>query len=201
MTRLEFIKILRKKLNGIPKADLEETLDYYNEILSDKIEDGMSEADAINSLGSIDDIVNTTLSEISFPKLIKEKLGLNKKLKTWQIILLASTFYIWIPLSIALFAVLLALYTVLWSGVIVVGAVGASSVACAPVMLIWGIIDIFAGDVASGVLFIGFSFLFLGVALLFGVLTKHFAILMVEVCKKIVIKIKSLFIRRGDLDE
>ena len=201
MTRLEFLEILKKRLNGIPKADLEETLDYYNEILSDKIDDGMSEADAINSLGSIDDIVNTTLKEISFPKLIKEKLGLNKKIKSWQIILLASTFYIWIPVIIALIAVAFALYAVLWSGVIVVCAVGVSSLVCAPVMLIWGLIDIFAGSVSSGVLFIGFSLLFLGVALLFGVLTKHFAKLMIEVCKKLVIKIKSLFIRRGELDE
>lgn len=201
MTRLKFNEILRKRLNGIPKDDIDKTLEYYNEILSDKIDDGMSEEEAIKSLGTIDEIVKITLSEISFPKLIKEKLGLNKKLKTWQIILLASTFYIWIPVSITLFAVALALYISLWSGVIAVGAVGVASIACAPVVLIFGLIDIFTGNIASGVLFIGFSLLFVGVSILLGILTKQFALLMVKVCKKLIIKIKSLFIKRGDLNE
>ena len=47
MLKEEFLSKLEKRLLGIPKEDLERTLDYYNEIISDKVEDGMSEEEAI----------------------------------------------------------------------------------------------------------------------------------------------------------
>ena len=47
MLKEEFLSKLEKRLLGIPKEDLERTLDYYNEIISDKVEDGMSEEEAL----------------------------------------------------------------------------------------------------------------------------------------------------------
>ena len=87
MLKSEFLKQLENRLLGIPKEDLNRTIDYYNEIISDKQEDGMSEEEAINSLGSIDEIVKDILNEIPIKKLVKEKLQLNRKLKTWEIVL------------------------------------------------------------------------------------------------------------------
>ena len=198
MNRIEFIETLRNSLQGIPKDDINKTIDFYNEILSDKIEDGMNEEDAINSLGSIDSILYSTLSEISFRKLIKEKIG-RRKLKTWQIVLLSSTFYIWIPVSIALFAVALALYVSLWSGVIAVGAGALASACCSPIFLVWGIIDIFTANVGSGFMLIGLSLILAGAAILLTILTIQFAKLMLKVIKKLFVKMKSKFVKRGDL--
>lgn len=198
MNRIEFIETLRNSLQGIPQDDINKTIDFYNEILSDKIEDGMNEEDAINSLGSIDSILYTTLSEISFRKLIKEKIG-RRKLKTWQIVLLSSTFYIWIPVSIALFAVALALYVSLWSGVIAVGAGALASACCSPIFLVLGIIDIFTANVGSGFMLIGLSLILAGAAILLTILTIQFAKLMLKVIKKLFVKMKSKFVKRGDL--
>ena len=97
MNKKEFISILEKRLNGIPKQDIDNTIEYYNEIIMDKQDDGLSEEEAINSLGTIDEIINLTLSEISMPKLVKEKLNLNRKLKTWEIVLLSASSIIWVP--------------------------------------------------------------------------------------------------------
>ena len=66
MNNQEFITLLEKKLSGIPQEDINKTLDYYNEIILDKIDEGISEEEAVNSLGSIDEIIDQTLKEISF---------------------------------------------------------------------------------------------------------------------------------------
>ena len=199
MLKIEFLKQLENRLVGIPKEDLNRTIDYYNEIISDKQEDGMSEEEAINSLGSIDEIVKDILNEIPIKKLVKEKLQLNRKLKTWEIVLLSATSIIWVPIAIVMFAVILVLYVCLWSGVISLGAVAISCLSSSFIAII-GSIDFVTGNVCNGLFLIGIGIASLGVGVLLGILTFKFAKIMVIVCKKIILKIKSLFIR-GEKNE
>lgn len=197
MNREEFITLLEKRLTGIPQDDIKKTVDYYNEIIFDQTEDGLSEEEVVNNLGSIDDIVKLTLSEVSFPKLMKEKLNLNRKLKTWEIVLISSTAIIWFPILIALLAVVLSLYVSLWSGVIALGASSISSLAMS-LLIVFGFIDIVTMNVSSGIFLIGIGILGLGLGILLGILTCRLAKIMVIVCKKIVIKCKFIFVRRGE---
>lgn len=199
MLKSEFLKQLENRLVGIPKEDLNRTIDYYNEIISDKQEDGMSEEEAINSLGSIDEIVKDILNEIPIKKLVKEKLQLNRKLKTWEIVLLSATSIIWVPIAIVMFAVILVLYVCLWSGVISLGAAAISCLASSFIAII-GSIDFVTGNVCNGLFLIGTGIASLGIGVLLGILTFKFAKIMVIVCKKIILKIKSLFIR-GEKNE
>lgn len=199
MLKSEFLKQLENRLVGIPKEDLNRTIDYYNEIISDKQEDGMSEEEAINSLGSIDEIVKDILNEIPIKKLVKEKLQLNRKLKTWEIVLLSATSIIWVPIAIVMFAVILVLYVCLWSGVISLGAAAISCLASSFIAII-GSIDLITGNVCNGLFLIGTGIASLGIGVLLGILTFKFAKIMVIVCKKIILKIKSLFIR-GEKNE
>ena len=199
MLKSEFLKQLENRLVGIPKEDLNRTIDYYNEIISDKQEDSMSEEEAINSLGSIDEIVKDILNEIPIKKLVKEKLQLNRKLKTWEIVLLSATSIIWVPIAIVMFAVILVLYVCLWSGVISLGAAAISCLASSFIAII-GSIDFATGNVCNGLFLIGTGIASLGIGVLLGILTFKFAKIMVIVCKKIILKIKSLFIR-GEKNE
>lgn len=199
MLKNEFLKQLENRLVGIPKEDLNRTIDYYNEIISDKQEDGMSEEEAIDSLGSIDEIVKDILNEIPIKKLVKEKLQLNRKLKTWEIVLLSATSIIWVPIAIVMFAVILVLYVCLWSGVISLGAASISCLASSFIAII-GSIDFVTGNVCNGLFLIGTGIASLGIGVLLGILTFKFAKIMVIVCKKIILKIKSLFIR-GEKNE
>lgn len=199
MLKSEFLKQLENRLVGIPKEDLNRTIDYYNEIISDKQEDGMSEEEAIDSLGSIDEIVKDILNEIPIKKLVKEKLQLNRKLKTWEIVLLSATSIIWVPIAIVMFAVILVLYVCLWSGVISLGAASISCLASSFIAII-GSIDFVTGNVCNGLFLIGTGIASLGIGVLLGILTFKFAKIMVIVCKKIILKIKSLFIR-GEKNE
>ena len=55
MDREEFISELNKRIKDNP--DHNDIISYYFELISDKIDSGMSEEDAVASLGSLDDIV------------------------------------------------------------------------------------------------------------------------------------------------
>ena len=52
MSKNEFLYKLKKKLRGVPKNELEERLNFYSEMIDDRIEDGMDEKEAIkNKMG------------------------------------------------------------------------------------------------------------------------------------------------------
>lgn len=200
MNKQEFLTELKKRLSGIPKKDIDQTIEFYEELILDKIEEGQTEEEAIASLDSIDEIVKATLSNVSIPKLVKEKFAPKRSLKTWEIVVIASTAIIWIPLAIVLLSVILSLYVGLWSGVIALAA-STISVGASSLIIVGGILDLCMGHAASGIFTIGLALAFLGTALLLGLLTFKLSKLMVVLCKKIILWIKSLFIKRGEKDE
>lgn len=73
MNKQELLQALEAKLNGLPDQDIKKACEYYSEIIDDKIEDGLSEADSVSALGSVDQIAAHTLSGISLPTLVKIK--------------------------------------------------------------------------------------------------------------------------------
>lgn len=57
MRKEEFLKGLNKRLYGLKKTDKEDILNYYQELIEDKVEnENITEEEVINSLGSLDDI-------------------------------------------------------------------------------------------------------------------------------------------------
>ena len=51
MTKDEFILTLQNALSGMPRADLERTVQYYREMIEDRIEEGMGEDAAVADVG------------------------------------------------------------------------------------------------------------------------------------------------------
>ena len=56
MKREEFLAELRKSLAGLPKEDIEDRINFYDESISDRMEDGKTEEEAIADIGSVDDV-------------------------------------------------------------------------------------------------------------------------------------------------
>ena len=72
MNKRQFLAALQEQLNGLPQGDIEKSLDYYKEMLEDRIEEGMAEEDAVNAMGPLEEIVSQILMETSLPKLVKD---------------------------------------------------------------------------------------------------------------------------------
>lgn len=198
MTKKEFLSELQKGLLGIPEDDIIRSIEFYSEMIDDRIEDGKTEEEAVAEIGSVKVAVSQILAEIPITKLIKEKVRKRRKLAAFEIVLLALGSPIWLSLLIAAFAVVLSLYAVIWSVVISFWAVFASLAGCA------------LGGIASGIVFICTDHLFTGLAMFAASLvcaglaifsffgckaaTKGAAVL----TKKIALGIKNSFIKKEE---
>jgi len=114
MNKQEFLNELKSKLTGLPQADLEERLSFYEEMIDDRIEDGKTEEEAVSEIGSVDEVVKTIMSEIPLSRLVKEKTSNRKKMSVPVIILLVLGFPVWFPILVALICVFFSLYLTVW---------------------------------------------------------------------------------------
>ena len=198
MTKLEFLKALENRLSGLPKEDIEKSVDYYREIIDDRIEDGVSEEEAVAAVGTLDEIASNILTETPLPKLIREKVAPKRALRVWEIVLIILGSPIWLSLLVAAAAVVFSVYIVLWSAVIVLYAVvisfGAGAVAG-----LFGLVYLCAsGNIVCGTLFAGMGLMCAGLAILmfFGsnLAAKGIAVL----GKKIWLGIKFCFVGKEE---
>ena len=165
MTKNEFLNILRSReeLFGLPEEDIARSLSFYEELIDDRIEEGMSEEEAVAAVGDPREIAAQILSEIPLSKLVKKKMKPSRRLRAWEIVLLAVGSPIWLTLLIAVAVIVFALYVVLWSLVASVWAVGASFVGVFLGSIVALVLSCVYGQIGAGIILI-----LLGVGLIFG---------------------------------
>lgn len=73
MNKIEFLEQLEARLRGINVVDRVRSLDYFSEMIDDCIENGMSEAEAVETLGDIDEIAEKIAQEAPASPLRAEK--------------------------------------------------------------------------------------------------------------------------------
>lgn len=195
MTKHNFLLSLKDRLSGLPKEELEERLHFYKEMIDDRMEEGLSEEDAVHAIGSIDEIAAQILADTPFTQLVKEKTKSSKPRKVWEITLLVLGSPVWLSLLISAFAVLLSLYISLWSLIISFWAVFVSVVACTLGCMISGIIFALRFHRLTGIAFIGASFACAGLSifLLYGCKAATNGTL--QLTKKIALGLKKCFIK------
>lgn len=123
MTKNEFLIKLMQGLSSLPTAEIEERVDFYSEMIDDRMEEGLTEEEAVADVGSVETIVNQIIAETPFTSLIKERMKRTRKLRTWEIVLFAVGSPIWLSLLIAALAIALSLYAAFWSVIISLWAV------------------------------------------------------------------------------
>ena len=171
MKKLEFLTELKKYLSELPENEIKESLDYYAEIIDDRMEDGDDEEKIIADLGMPYEIAGKIRSEKAQPmpeKAPAEKS--KKKLSAGVIVLLALGSPVWLSLLIAAVAILISVYAVMWSVVgslwSAVGALGGGGLAgllLLPKYLIMGEVGAGIAMLGAGILSGGLAvFAFLG---------------------------------------
>lgn len=196
MRKEEFLKTLENKLQGLPRKDIDDRLNFFEEMIDDKMEEGKSEEDAVLELGSIDDIVEDIAKETPLVKLVKEKIKPKRRIRAWELVLLILGFPLWFPLVLTFFILALVFYLLIWVLVIVVYAVELSLVAS----FVAGMIAFFAYLGAGGfhLISLGAAILALGGALLMLFVCKMATVATIKLSNKILMKIKAAFIRKGE---
>ena len=195
MNKQEFIDALRKKLSNLPSQEVEGRIAFFAEMIDDRIEDGLSEEDAVADVGAIDSIAMQIAEEIPISKIIKNNIN-KKKRSALETTLLIIGSPIWLALIISAFAVIFSLYASLWACVISLWAADLALVLGGPAGIVAGISVMFSGEISMGLMIFGGALVSaaLGVFLFFGckAATKGTAILTV----KILSAIKHCFVRK-----
>lgn len=194
MTKLEFLSALRERLFGLPNEDIEKSVEYYSEMIDERMEDGVAEEAAVQAVGSIEEIVSGVLADTSLPKLVKEKVKPKRSLKAWEIVLLVLGSPIWFSLLLAAVILLLSVYIVLWSVVIVLYSVMVTFGAGTVAGLLGMLPLVVSGNIAQGLLFLGAGLICAGLAVLTFHLSNAAAKGVAILGKKLFIGIKRGFI-------
>jgi len=165
MKRLEFILPLHDKLSCLPQEELEERLAFYNEMIDDRMEEGLSEEEAVAEIGTVHEIAAQIIEDIPFAKIAKERIKSERRLKVGEIVLLVLGSPIWLSLGIAAFAVILSLYISLWAVIISLWAVFVSFAGCSLGGVLVCVIFTAGGSVASGVAMLAAGFICAGLTI------------------------------------
>lgn len=196
MNKQEFLGSLKAKLTGLPQEDIEERISFYSEMIEDRVEEGLTEAQAIAQLGTLENIVAQIMSEIPLTKLVKEKVKPSRTLKAWEIVLLALGSPIWLSLLIALFAIIVSIYTVIWSIIISLWAIEISFIACSVSGAFASVVFMARGTIVSGVAMLGAGILCTGISI-FGFYGCRYATdAILKFSKRIFIWFKSHFMKK-----
>ena len=198
MTKQELIFKLTEKLNGLPWEEVERSMEYYNEMIDDRMEEGMSEAEAIAALGSVDEIAAQILANIPLTRIVRAKIKPKRSLDAWEIVLLILGFPVWFPLLTAVAAVIFSIYVTIWSVILSLYAVDLAFVVSAIASLTAAILLLCTGEPLFGLFFLGALLILSGLTIGWFFLCKYGTKGTWWLGKRILFGIKSLFIRKED---
>ena len=119
MTKEQFIKELKDALSSLPESEAEECVNFYKEMIDDRMEEGLSESDAVMAVGDVNKIASNKLAEEleteppkrfgeQKPKKEGKRSGLNKSA-------LAVGSPLWLTVAILLLVCAFAIYVSIWA--------------------------------------------------------------------------------------
>ena len=194
MNKDQFLEELRKRLSGLPKDDIEERIAFYSEMIDDRMEEGVTQEEAVAGIGAIDLVVNQIMAEIPLTKLVKERVNPQKRRSTWKNVLFVLGAPVWIPLIIAVIAVLFSFYVVIWAVVLCIYAADFTFAAGAVAGLVMIFVYIKTGNPAGASFFAGAGLVCAGLAILLFFAGTGITKSVLNLTGKIFLRIKTSFV-------
>ena len=198
MNKQEFFEKLKNGLCGLPSQDIDERLSFYSEMIDDRVEEGLTEEDAVAELGNIEEITSQILNDIPLTKIIKDKMKKKIDLPIWVIVLIIIGSPIWASILGSLLSAVISIYISFWVCIISLWAVTIALGASTFALLVCGIITIIKGNVLSGIVMLSVACIASGLSIFFDYGCKWASKGIVLLTKKIGLWIKKLFIKRED---
>ena len=181
MNKREFILALSKGLAGLPYEEQDKWLDFYSEMIDDRIEEGLSETEAVEAIGPVEDVIRQVLAQAKPVKKEKKR----RELKTWHWVLLIAGSPVWFSLLIAAASIIFSLMVAAWAVVIGFYAIGSSLVACGVAGVALLPIMIIKGNVGAGIAGLGAGLFCAGLGIFWIIGTHYITKGVVWLCKKL----------------
>lgn len=192
MNKERFLTSLREKLSGLSREDIAERLAFYSEAIDDRMEDGLTEEEAVAQLGTADAIAAQILNEGVQPQPAKKQ----RRHGALEIVLLILGAPVWFSLLAAAFSVAVSLIAAMWSVVISFWAAEVSIAVGAVAGFAGAGIFCFSGTVPTGLLLLSAALVCAGLSIFGFYGCKATTKGVFFVTKKSAGWIKSLFVRK-----
>ncbi len=202
MSKEEFIKELKDRLteNNIPGAD--QMIEFYEEAIADRIEDGMSEEEAVAAMEDADSIVKAAKLDKPITSLMADRVkerhedAKNNGHGAAFVVLTILGFPVWFPLLVAFLSIIFALYISMWAVVVSIYAVEISFAATSIGALVTSF-TYFAGSIpgVTAIALIGVALLLAGLTLILWKPIIALSKWMVKLIKAVFRGIKSMFVK------
>lgn len=127
MDKESYLARLREALRGLPKADVEESLAYYTELIEDRMEDGLGEAEAVGQLPAPEDAAQEILLSQPLARIVAARVKPKRRLGVWEIVLLVLGSPVWLPLLLTFAVLVLTAYLLVWVVALVLWTVDLSA--------------------------------------------------------------------------
>ena len=189
MNKKEFIDALNSELRGYPESEQQQYIDYYSEMIDDKIEDGLSEEEAITDIGSPQKSAAQIKAENPLPFSKKIKVPL----KTWQIVLIAVGSPLWISLLIAALSVIFSLFASLCAMIISLYAGAVALGACAVAGILALVPMITKSNIPAGIMLAGMGLICAGLCILSFIYLNKLTRWLTALLKKLFVWVLNLF--------
>ena len=108
MNKEAFLLALYDALRGLPVEDKERSIAYYREMIDERVEDGMSEEEAVAALGPMDEIVREIVEAVPLSAIVRDRVTPRRGLRAWEIALLVLGSPLWLPLALTALVLLLS---------------------------------------------------------------------------------------------
>lgn len=199
MNKQEFLSVLEKNLNCFSDEDIKGYKEYYSEMIDDRMEEGLIEEEAVADVGNPEEIASRIISESSIPKLIKAKFTPKRKLRMWEIVLIALGSPIWLSLLVSLFAIIISLFASIFAVVVSLYAATLSVGVSALGGIAGFITNIIMGNPHLGFALLGCGIMCAGLSILIFFGMNRLTKLLFTGSKKLIKAFKSRFMRKGDV--
>ena len=166
MTRDEFLGRLGELLSCLPAEQVEETKAFYAEAIADRMEDGMSEEEAVAAMGTPGEVAEATLDDLpAVPRAIARTRRRSTAL-LWVLTIVGSP--VWVPLLAAFAAVAVTVYICIWVLALCVWIVAAALGGAGIVELLLAVSGVTIGHFPYALASAGVGLGLVGVALFVG---------------------------------
>ena len=209
MNKAEFIEALAAELEGLPAAEITKSLEYYGEVIDDRVECGMTEDEAVAALDELPVIRERLIEDTPLPVLVRGSIKTRTRPGVLLTILLILGSPLWISFLAVAASLVLTLFIVFWTLIAVLWVlaavlwVGFGALCVASVGFIaYSVLTVVTGGAFINALAcVGLAIASAGAAILmfFAALyaVKGMAVLTAFCARKLSRAVKGIFTRKG----
>lgn len=192
MNKQEFLDALEHALSGLPYEEVKKSVDFYSEMIDDAVENGETEHEVTERIGSVKEIADKIINDTSTSK---SEIKVKPSASSIALIIISSP--IWLPLAIAVFAVIFSLLLSMWSVVISFFASFVAFAACGIALVLSTPFITAASSLADGLLQFGAGLVCAGMAVFVFYLSLLLTKLMARLTVFTAREIKNVFTHKG----